>query len=119
MSKFEDLEEFSVNMFRDCTYSFLSILVSIHSLIFLQKRVIKISLKMPIGFSTKLCFDQFKVLNIKQMFYNVLLKYVHKHLNSFEKCIHKYKSKNMNVLFEPKCKSTAALQHSMSQGPRL
>ena len=80
----------------------------------LQKRIIKICLHKPIDYPTDQLFKEFKVFNIRQIYLNVLLKFMHKNLNSFEQYSHNYSTKGMDTfrLFEPKCITTTAFNHS-------
>ena len=71
----------------------------------LQKRNIKICLHKPIDYPTDQLFKEFKVFNISQIYLNVLLKFMHKNLNSFKQYSHNYSTKGLDTfrLFEPKC----------------
>ena len=87
----------------------------------LQKRIIKICLHKPIDYTTDHLFKEFKVFNIRQIYLNVLLKFMHKNLNSFKQYSHIYSTKGLDTfrLFEPECITTTAFNHSSIFGPRL
>ena len=86
----------------------------------LQKRIIKICLHKPIDYPTDQLFKEFKVFNIRQIYLNVLLKFMHKNLNSFKQYSHNYSTKGLDIfrLFEPKCITITEFNHSIF-GPRL
>ena len=87
----------------------------------LQKKIIKICLRKPIDYPTDQLFKEFKVFNIRQIYLNVLLKFMHKNLNFFKQYSHNYSTKGLDTvrLFEPKCIRTTAFNHSSIVGPRL
>ena len=59
-------------------------------------------LNKPIDYPTDQLFKQFKVFNIRQIYLNVLLKFMHKNLNSFKQYSHNYSTKGLDTfrLFE-------------------
>ena len=68
-----------------------------------------------------LLFSQFKVFKIHQIYYNVLLNYIHKNKQLFSKISHKYNTKKSvyTRLVEPLCHTTSALNHGCNFGTRL
>ena len=87
----------------------------------LQKKIIKICLHKPIDFPSQKLFLDFNVLNIRQIYYIVLIKFIHKNRNNFELYSHSYETKGMNSLrlFEPKCNTVTVFNHSSNLGPRI
>ena len=89
----------------------------------LHKRIIEICLHKPIDYPTDQLFKEFKVINIRQIYLNVLLKFTHKNLNSFKQYSHNYRPSTKGLdtfrLFEPKCITTTASNQSSIFGPRL
>lgn len=90
-------------------------------LIILQKKIIKICLKKPIEYPSELLFSDFKVFQIHQLYYYVLLCYIQKNYVKFPKHTHNYETKRSNFinLLETKCFTTKGLNHSNNFGPRL
>ena len=74
-----------------------------------------------IDYPTDQLFKEFKVFNIRQNYLNVLLKSMHKNLNSFKQYSHIYSTKGLDTfrLFESKRITTTAFNHSCIFGPRL
>ena len=72
----------------------------------LQKRIIKIRLSKPIDYATEHLLEEFKVFEISQIYYNGLLKFIHKNHIFYKLFTHKYITKgsdtfhtlNQNVL---------------------
>ena len=65
-------------------------------------------------------FKVFKIFNIRQIYLNMLLKFMHKNLNSVKQYSHNYSTKGLDTfrLFEPSI-TTTAFNHSSIFVPRL
>ena len=92
-------------------------------LILLQKRIIKICLRKPLDYSTKLIYSEFDVPKIDQIYKHSLLIYFHKNRNNFTNDPHVHSTRqNCNYFLKvglPKCHTTAGLKHSRNFGPRV
>lgn len=93
----------------------------IEPLIILQKRILKICLNKRIDYPTNRIYNEFKVLNIEQIYNHTILNFYHKNRKKYRERPHDYITRRNQIpsLIEPKCFTSAGLLHSSSSGPRL
>lgn len=84
-----------------------------------HKRILKIMFKKPITFPSKQIFKQYKILNIRQLYGQSLLKYQTKYNPTITEQRHDYETRNKNTIHIPRAQKTIGTKTFLYLAPRL
>ena len=84
-----------------------------------HKRILKIMFKKPITFPSKQLFKQYKILNIRQLYGQSLLKYQTKYNPQTTEQRHDYETRKRNTIHIPRAQKTIGTKTFSYLAPRL